>query len=240
MGAAHTIHTQCQQYYLLLLYTSTIPYILHYLLSIYCCDIHSTTQQTTNAQSTYIITTYQILYSFIFTIPSDLVVTIMKLTPLRYYYQQQAVESSKKIKSLKTSPNQHVLIVKDIHTCPLHPYCPLWVVLHHLHILHWVLAHNIQVTFCFATINESFYNSFKLDNKNMSKGQYTRVEQQTATQPFILYMQEIDQVLCSCMHILVTSLISRNPIWGNRYNLTYQALPYTTNVISCHDVKKRH
>ena len=37
MGAAHTmhtIHTQCQ-YYLLLLYTSTIPYILHYLLSIY-------------------------------------------------------------------------------------------------------------------------------------------------------------------------------------------------------------
>lgn len=62
MGAAHTIHTQCQ-YYLLLLYTSTIPYILHYLLSIYPFIVVTYTQllnYTTDHQCTINIHYYNI------------------------------------------------------------------------------------------------------------------------------------------------------------------------------------
>ena len=40
---------------------------------------------------------------------------------------------------------QLCLVVKGVHICPLCPHGLVWVVHHHLHMLHWVLAHNMQV-----------------------------------------------------------------------------------------------
>ena len=91
--------------------------------------MHSTTQQITNAQSTYIITIlYQTHYSFVFTISSALVVIITKLTILFYYYYgtttitTHTVKSSKKFKNSKLPQINMFDSEKDIHMCPLHPY----------------------------------------------------------------------------------------------------------------------
>ena len=186
MGAAHTIHTQCQ-YYLLLLYTSTIPCIALPLIHLL---LWHTLNYTTDHQCTINIHYYNIsntlFIRFHYTIWS-----------CSYYNETYSptllllVASSGIKQKNKKSQNFPKSTCFDSEG---HPYMSPTSILTTLggfaSPTHTSLGSCTQYSsyILFCNYQRSFYNSFKLDNKNMSKGYYTRVEQQTTTQPFILYM----------------------------------------------------
>ena len=85
--------------------------------------MHSTTQQITNAQSTYIITIYQTHYSFVFTISSALVVIITKLTILFYYYYGTTTITTHTVKSSKKFKNSKLPQI-NMFDSEGHPYVP--------------------------------------------------------------------------------------------------------------------
>jgi len=115
------------------------------------------------------------------------------------------------------------LVVNDTHTCPLYLYWPVWVVHHHLHMLHWVLIQNIQVVIPFATFDIVWNLTTITCLKVITQGQTTKLSPSHSS---CTHIEDRPTTMFLHTHPIYLTFKSNNPIL---VTVTYYYMHYHTH-----------